>query len=194
VAYALTGTPLTNRPRDLVPAAAVVAHPLAKSFLGREELATRTETCTAGSPMAHPTCQNSTRGCRVSCCDDVLELPPKLRTRLGVDVPASTAATEIQRSRADAAAERLGERRAPGGEGSDRARLLALLSARASSWRRRRRRTPSSSWRMPSRRTKRYLSSVAADFSHSIGPIIPQPCAGRFYVEQPCITGIERVR
>lgn len=102
IVHALTGTPLTNRPRDLFPLLQLTRHPMAKSFLSfakrycaahhngygwvtdgasnLEEL--RTE--------LHGLMLRRTK-------DDVLDLPPKVRTWLEVEVPDGTARREARK-------------------------------------------------------------------------------------------------
>jgi SWI/SNF-related matrix-associated actin-dependent regulator of chromatin subfamily A-like protein 1 len=133
VVYALTGTPLTNRPRDLFPLLQLCGHPLAKSFLSfakRYCAAYRNEFgwVTDGASNL-PELATQLQGVMLRRTkDDVLELPPKLRTRLDVDVPAGTGAREVSAVVQMLLQRGTGERRARGGDRGDRARLLALLS------------------------------------------------------------------
>ena len=102
VLHALTGTPLTNRPRDLFPLLQLVGHPMGRSFLtfakrycdathngfgwvtdgasNLEELRTQ----------LHGVMLRRTK-------DEVLDLPPKLRTWMTVDVPEGTGKKETRR-------------------------------------------------------------------------------------------------
>jgi SWI/SNF-related matrix-associated actin-dependent regulator of chromatin subfamily A-like protein 1 len=133
VVYALTGTPLTNRPRDLFPLLQLCGHSMAKSFLSfakRYCAAYQTDygwVTDGASNLGELAVQLQGVMLRRTK-DDVLDLPPKLRTWLSVDVPDGTAAKEIS-----AVVRLLMERgtqaqRVRGGAFSDRARLLALLS------------------------------------------------------------------
>jgi SWI/SNF-related matrix-associated actin-dependent regulator of chromatin subfamily A-like protein 1 len=132
VVYLLTGTPLTNRPRDLFPLLQLCGHAMAKSFLSfakRYCAAYQSEygwVTDGASNLAELATQLQGVMLRRTK-DDVLELPPKLRTWLSVDVPDGTAAKEIS-----AVVQLLLQRgspgqRARGGETADRTRLLALL-------------------------------------------------------------------
>jgi SWI/SNF-related matrix-associated actin-dependent regulator of chromatin subfamily A-like protein 1 len=132
VVYALTGTPLTNRPRDLFPLLQLCGHAMAKSFLSfakrycdayRSDYGWVTDGASNLAELATQLQGVMLRRTK----DDVLELPPKLRTWLSVDVPDGTAAKEVS-----AVVQLLMQRgtlvqRARGGETADRARLLALL-------------------------------------------------------------------
>lgn len=144
--YALTGTPLTNRPRDLFPLLQLIGHPMGRSFLSfakrycaahhngfgwvtdgasnLEELRTQ----------LHGIMVRRTKA-------EVLDLPPKLRTWLPVAVPEGTGRKETRRvletliagALARAAGARPRERsdgKAPRGRtpGQDRARLLADIT------------------------------------------------------------------
>jgi SWI/SNF-related matrix-associated actin-dependent regulator of chromatin subfamily A-like protein 1 len=133
VVYALTGTPLTSRPRDLFPLLQLCGHPLARSFLSfakrycaayRNDYGWVTDGASNLPELAtqlHGVMLRRTK-------DEVLDLPPKLRTWLSVDVPAGTAAKEISGVVRLLLARSAGERRAPGGDTADRGRLLAQLS------------------------------------------------------------------
>ena len=102
VLHALTGTPLTNRPRDLFPLLQLVGHPMGRSFL----------------PFAKRYCDATHNGfgwvtdgashleeLRVQLHgvmlrrtkDEVLDLPPKLRTWAPVPVPEGTGRREMRR-------------------------------------------------------------------------------------------------
>ena len=137
--YLLTGTPLTNRPRDLFVLLQLVNHPLGRSFLSfakRYCAATQNEygwKTDGASNLEELTVQLHGVMLRRRK-DDVLSLPPKLRTWLPTTVAQSTGAREISeairlliaRGRGSAA-----EPDAPDAGGSDRharVRLLALLT------------------------------------------------------------------
>lgn len=132
--YLLTGTPLTNRPRDLFVLLQLVGHSLGRSFLSfakrycaaeRNEYGWKTD---GASNLEELTVQLHGVMLRRSK-DQVLSLPPKLRTWLPVDVPPGTASREIKE-----VVELLVERNAPADPGSSpsdaraRGRLLALLT------------------------------------------------------------------
>ena len=120
----LTGTPLTSRPRDLFVLLQLAAHPLGRSFLAFAKRYCAAEKGEYGwktggaSNIEELTVQLHGVMLRRSK-DDVLSLPPKLRTWLPVDVPSGTGARAIKKvfellagkdSRADAVA---GRRAAP---------------------------------------------------------------------------------
>jgi len=151
VIHALTGTPLTNRPRDLFVLLQLVRHPMARSFLtfakrycdahhnGYGWVTDGASNLDELRAELHGVMLRRTK-------DEVLDLPPKVRSWLEVDVPAGTARREtraVVRRLVEAGLERaaaksagVGRRRAPrrrprpgggGGGGSDHARLLADL-------------------------------------------------------------------
>ena len=99
--YLLTGTPLTNRPRDLFVLLQLVGHPLGRSFLSFAKRYCAAEKTDYGwktdgaSNLEELTVQLHGVMLRRSK-DQVLTLPPKLRTWLPVDVPAGTGAREIR--------------------------------------------------------------------------------------------------
>ena len=133
--YLLTGTPLTNRPRDLFVLLQLVGHPLGRSFLSfakrycaaeKNDFGWKTD---GASNLEELTVQLHGVMLRRTK-DQVLALPPKLRTWLPVEVPAGTGAREIREVvdlllRSD----RPGRRGAAGeGQGRDRMQLLAQLT------------------------------------------------------------------
>ena len=133
--YLLTGTPLTNRPRDLFVLLQLVGHPLGRSFLSFARRYCAAEKTQYGwktdgaSNLEELTVQLHGVMLRRSK-DQVLALPPKLRTWLPVDVPGGTGSREIREAVA-----LLLDRRAvsnePSSSASDaraRGRLLALLT------------------------------------------------------------------
>jgi SWI/SNF-related matrix-associated actin-dependent regulator 1 of chromatin subfamily A len=100
--YLLTGTPLTNRPRDLFVLLQLVGHPLGRSFLSfakrycaaeRNEYGWQTR---GASNIAELTVQLHGVMLRRSK-DDVLSLPPKIRTWLPVDVPRGTGVRDMRK-------------------------------------------------------------------------------------------------
>jgi SWI/SNF-related matrix-associated actin-dependent regulator 1 of chromatin subfamily A len=133
--YLLTGTPLTNRPRDLFVLLQLVGHSLGRSFLSFAKRYCAAEKTDFGwktdgaSNLEELTVQLHGVMLRRSK-DQVLTLPPKLRTWLPVDVPVGTASREIRE-----VVELLLGRRVPGGGGASvqddtrtRTHLLALLT------------------------------------------------------------------
>lgn len=98
----LTGTPLTSRPRDLFVLLQLVAHPLGRSFLSFAKRYCAAEKGEYGwktsgaSNVEELTVQLHGVMLRRSK-DDVLALPPKLRTWLPVDVPSGTGARAIKK-------------------------------------------------------------------------------------------------
>jgi SNF2 family DNA or RNA helicase len=98
----LTGTPLTSRPRDLFVLLQLVAHPLGRSFLAFARRYCAAEKGEYGwktggaSNIEELTVQLHGVMLRRSK-DDVLALPPKLRTWLPVAVPAGTGAQAIKK-------------------------------------------------------------------------------------------------
>jgi SWI/SNF-related matrix-associated actin-dependent regulator 1 of chromatin subfamily A len=136
-AYLLTGTPLTNRPRDLFVLLQLAGHALGRSFLSfakrycaavknaygwKTDGASNLEELTV---QLHGVMLRRSKGV-------VLALPPKLRTWLLVDVPAGTGAREI-RAVVDLLLRKTDQARegaaGPGqGQDRDRIELLALLT------------------------------------------------------------------
>jgi SNF2 family DNA or RNA helicase len=98
----LTGTPLTSRPRDLFVLLQLVGHPLARSFLAFAKRYCAAEKGEFGwktggaSNMEELTVQLHGVMLRRSK-DDVLALPPKLRTWLPVAVPAGTGERAVKK-------------------------------------------------------------------------------------------------
>jgi SNF2 family DNA or RNA helicase len=98
----LTGTPLTSRPRDLFVLLQLAAHPLGRSFLAFARRYCAAEKGEYGwktggaSNIEELTVQLHGIMLRRSK-DDVLALPPKLRTWLPVEVPAGTGARAIKK-------------------------------------------------------------------------------------------------
>jgi len=100
--YLLTGTPLTNRPRDLFVLLQLVGHPLGRSFLSfakrycaaeRNEYGWQTR---GASNIEELTVQLHGVMLRRSK-DQVLALPPKLRTWLPVEVPKGTGVRDMRK-------------------------------------------------------------------------------------------------
>ena len=98
----LTGTPLTSRPRDLFVLLQLVGHPLGRSFLAFAKRYCAAEKGDFGwktggaSNIDELTVQLHGVMLRRSK-DDVLALPPKLRTWLPVEVPAGTGSRAIKK-------------------------------------------------------------------------------------------------
>ena len=100
--HALTGTPLTNRPRDLFPLLQLVGHPMGRSFLSFAKRYCAAEHngfgwVTDGASnleelrvQLHGVMLRRTK-------DEVLDLPPKLRSWLPVTVPEGTGRKETRR-------------------------------------------------------------------------------------------------
>ncbi len=102
VLYALTGTPLTNRPRDLFPLLQLVRHPLGRSFLSfarRYCDATHNGfgwVTTGASNLAE--LRTEVRDVMLRRTkDEVLDLPPKLRRWVAVMVPHATGRADTRR-------------------------------------------------------------------------------------------------
>lgn len=99
--YLLTGTPLTNRPRDLFVLLQLAGHPLGRSFLSFAKRYCAAEKHAYGwktdgaSNLEELTVQLHGVMLRRSK-DQVLSLPPKLRSWLPVEVPRSTGAREVR--------------------------------------------------------------------------------------------------
>jgi hypothetical protein len=156
--HALTGTPLTNRPRDLFPLLQLVGHPMGKSFLSFAKRYCAAEhngfgwVTTGASNLdelriqLHGVMLRRTK-------DEVLDLPPKLRRWVPTTVPKGTARSEMR-----VVLQRL--MKGLSGGGAERIELLGLLCAARSPWPRLRR--PSSSWRASSRRARRSSSSATS--------------------------------
>ena len=98
----LTGTPLTSRPRDLFVLLQLAGHPLGRSFLAFARRYCAAEKGEYGwktggaSNIEELTVQLHGVMLRRSK-DDVLSLPPKLRTWLPVEVPAGTGSRAIKK-------------------------------------------------------------------------------------------------
>src|SRR5262249_59506813 len=96
----LTGTPLTSRPRDLFVLLQLAAHPLGRSFLSFAKRYCAAEKGEYGwktggaSNIEELTVQLHGVMLRRSK-DDVLALPPKLRTWLPLEAPSGTRARGI---------------------------------------------------------------------------------------------------
>ena len=99
VLHALTGTPLTNRPRDLFPLLQLTGHPMGRSFLsfakrycdarhnGFGWVTDGASNLEELRVQLHGVMLRRTK-------DEVLDLPPKLRTWLPVTVPEGTGRKE----------------------------------------------------------------------------------------------------
>jgi SWI/SNF-related matrix-associated actin-dependent regulator 1 of chromatin subfamily A len=101
VVYALTGTPLTNRPRDLFPLLQMVRHAMARSFLSfakRYCAATHNGhgwVTDGASNLEELTSQLHGIMLRRRK-DDVLDLPPKIRSWVPVTITDGIAASEVR--------------------------------------------------------------------------------------------------
>ena len=102
VLHALTGTPLTNRPRDLFVLLQLVGHPMGRSFLSFAKRYCAAEhngfgwVTTGASNLEELRVQLHGVMLRRTK-DEVLDLPPKLRTWVTVTVPEGTARKEMRR-------------------------------------------------------------------------------------------------
>ena len=100
--YLLTGTPLTNRPRDLFVLLQLAGHPLGRSFLSFAKRYCDAERTDYGwetrgaSNIEELTVQLHGVMLRRSK-DEVLSLPPKIRTWLPVDVPPGTGVRDMRK-------------------------------------------------------------------------------------------------
>ncbi len=139
VVHCLTGTPLTNRPRDLFPLLQLVKHPLAKSFYtfarkycsaydnGYGLVTDGASNLEELAVQLHGVMLRRTK-------DEVLDLPPKVRTYLEVPVADGVASTEMRRVVASLLESRTqqasGEAPAPTtrAAGRERVQLLSLLT------------------------------------------------------------------
>ena len=101
--YLLTGTPLTNRPRDLFVLLQLVRHPLGRSFLSFAKRYCAAEKTDFGwqtggaSNIEELTVQLHGVMLRRSK-EHVLALPPKLRTWLPVEVPKGTGVGDMKKA------------------------------------------------------------------------------------------------
>lgn len=101
VVYALTGTPLMNRPRDLFPLLQLVGHPMGRSFLSFAKRYCAAHHngygwVTDGASNLEELAAQLQGVMLRRAKTDVLELPPKLRTWLEVDVPRGTGAAGMR--------------------------------------------------------------------------------------------------
>jgi SWI/SNF-related matrix-associated actin-dependent regulator 1 of chromatin subfamily A len=131
--HLLTGTPLTNRPRDLFVLLQLVRHPLGRSFLSFAKRYCAAEKGKYGwktggaSNLEELTVQLHGVMLRRSK-DQVLALPPKLRTWLPVDVPSGTGLRQLKEAIAMLLArQRSSDAPASADDARRRGRLLALL-------------------------------------------------------------------
>ena len=133
--YLLTGTPLTNRPRDLFVLLQLAGHALGRSFLSfakrycaavKNGFGWKTD---GASNLEELTVQLHGVMLRRSK-DAVLALPPKLRTWLPVEVPAGTGAERSARLSTSCSGRPARPPRVPAAQDKARERieLLALLT------------------------------------------------------------------
>jgi SWI/SNF-related matrix-associated actin-dependent regulator of chromatin subfamily A-like protein 1 len=129
--YLLTGTPLTNRPRDLFVLLQLVGHPLGRSFLSFAKRycdASKTEygwKTDGASNLAELTVQlHGTMLRRAK--EEVLSLPPKLRTWLPTTDGMGVAAREMREAVGLLVARAAG--RTEASDRRSRTRLLAILT------------------------------------------------------------------
>jgi SWI/SNF-related matrix-associated actin-dependent regulator of chromatin subfamily A-like protein 1 len=136
VVYALTGTPLTSRPRDLFVLLQVAGHPMGRSFLSFAKRYCAAHHngygwVTDGASNLEELALDLQGTMLRRNKEEVLDLPPKVRTWLDVEVPPGTARKEtevavgmlLQGRRTQAAGEISGMPM-----GRDRARLVAQLT------------------------------------------------------------------
>jgi SNF2 family DNA or RNA helicase len=137
VVYALTGTPLTNRPRDLFPLLQLVRHALGTSFLSfakRYCAATQNEFgwVTDGASNLEELAVQLHGVMIRRRKDEVLELPPKLRNWLPVEVSGNAGAAALrdalQSLLTASMTQNLPGAGAAAGKRQDRTRLLASLT------------------------------------------------------------------
>ena len=140
-AYCLTGTPLTNRPRDLFPLLQLVGHPMGKSFISFAKrycaaFENQYGWVTDGSSNLEELAQQL-QGCMIRRTkEEVLDLPPKIRTWQPVTVKKGTGQRETRRLIEQLLANRKqeGNRRYAAGavydspEKADRINILGLLT------------------------------------------------------------------
>ena len=128
----LTGTPLTSRPRDLFVLLQLVGHPLGRSFLAFARRYCAAEKGEYGwktggaSNVEELTVQLHGVMLRRSK-DDVIALPPKLRTWLPVEVPAGTGSRAVRKVFELLAGKTGTPRRPRRAELSRRGKLLAFI-------------------------------------------------------------------
>ena len=126
--HALTGTPLTNRPRDLFPLLQFIRHPLGRSFLSFAKRYCAAEKNDYGwvtdgaSNLEELTLQLHGSMLRRRK-EDVLDLPPKTRTWVDVEIAPDTAAAEIREVFATLVASKADDR-----PQASRSRLLAKIT------------------------------------------------------------------
>ncbi|MDF1503192.1 SNF2-related protein [Roseisolibacter sp. H3M3-2] len=138
VLYALTGTPLTNRPRDLFPLLQLVGHPMGRSFLpfakrycaahhnGFGWVTDGASNLEELRVQLHGVMLRRTK-------EETLDLPPKLRAWVPVAVPEGTGRREMRKVVEQLLAGAIERRQGKGGGGTrapgqDRVRLLADLT------------------------------------------------------------------
>jgi SWI/SNF-related matrix-associated actin-dependent regulator of chromatin subfamily A-like protein 1 len=140
--YALSGTPLTSRPRDLFVLLNVIRHPMARSFLSfakRYCAATHNGFgwVTDGASNLEELAVQLQGAMLRRTKDEVLDLPPKLRSWVPVSVPNGPGVSEMRavvqdlvRSQSRQAGGRAGTDAAEvaGSTGADRIRLVARIT------------------------------------------------------------------
>jgi SWI/SNF-related matrix-associated actin-dependent regulator of chromatin subfamily A-like protein 1 len=129
VVHALTGTPLTNRPRDLFPLLQLVHHPLGRSFLSfAKRYCAATQNgygwITDGASNLEELALQLHGIMIRRRKDEVLDLPPKLRSWLDLEVEAGTANAEMR----EVVESLLLARSGAASQDSSRTRLLAKLT------------------------------------------------------------------
>jgi len=137
VVYLLTGTPLLNRPRDLFPLLQLARHPLGKSFLSfakRYCAAYENEWgwVTDGASHLNELSVQLQGVLLRRTKDEVLDLPPKIRSWVPVDVPEKTGTAAMRKVLgvllASQGIDVAGASRRDAGGPAGRGRLIAALS------------------------------------------------------------------
>lgn len=138
VVYALTGTPLTNRPRDLFPLLQLVKHALGTSFLSfAKRYCDATQNgfgwVTDGASNLDELAVQLHGVMIRRRKDEVLELPPKLQNWLPIEVPENTGTSALREALQSLIAASLTQTLGSAADGParkprDRARMLASLT------------------------------------------------------------------
>ena len=136
VVYALTGTPMTSRPRDLFVLLQVVGHPMGRSFLSFarrycDAYHNGYGWVTDGASNLEELALDLQGTMLRRGKEEVLDLPPKVRTWLDVEVPPGTARKETEVAVGMLLQGRRAQAAGAGSErpvGRDRTRLVAQLT------------------------------------------------------------------
>lgn len=130
--YALSGTPLTSRPRDLFMLLNVIRHPMAKSFLSFAKRYCAAHHngygwVTDGASNLKELAEQLDGAMLRRTKDEVLDLPPKLRTWVPVEVPEGAGVSEMRAVVQDLVRSVLRQR--TGRAGTDAAEIAGNASA-----------------------------------------------------------------